>query len=213
MPVWLLIMSWIVLGERVRGAQWISVAITLIGLIAVISPWRAEGTPLGNLLGLAAGMCSAASAICAKLLFRKNQQVDLLTLNAWQMLFGALPLLAVAFATSNPAEMISTEPWYLISLLYNIVGVCAISLLLWFYTLRNLSAGTAGLGRLLAPVVGVTASWLQLGERPDRWEITGIVLIFVGLCALGAQQVFAERRAMRKKQGRAVAGQTTAQKV
>jgi drug/metabolite transporter (DMT)-like permease len=210
MPVWLLIMSWIILGERVRGAQWAAVIAALLGLVIVISPWKTEGTGIGNFLGIAAGVCSAASAIAAKLLFRKDRNVDLLTFNAWQMLFGSLPLLAIAFATSNPAEMISTEPWYLISLLYNVVGVCALSILLWFYTLRRLSAGTAGLGRLLAPVVGVTASWLQLGERPDGYEIVGILLIFGGLCALAGQQLFSERRGATRKTEVAVQEATVA---
>jgi drug/metabolite transporter (DMT)-like permease len=196
MPVWLLLMSWFILGERVRGAQWISVAVALIGLILVISPWKPEGSAVGNGLAVAAGVCSAASAIAAKLLFRK-QRVDLLSLNAWQMLFGAIPLLIIAFATSGPRSLVSSSPWYLASLFYNIVFVCGVSLLLWFFTLRHLSAGTAGLGRLIAPVIGVVASWIQLGERPDRYESIGIVLIIGGLCALAAQQLVAERRLAR----------------
>ena len=91
MPVWLLLMSWFILGERVRGTQWLSVAVALIGLVFVVSPWKPEGSALGNILAVAAGVCSAASAITAKILFR-DHRVDLLTLNAWQMLFGAIPL-------------------------------------------------------------------------------------------------------------------------
>jgi drug/metabolite transporter (DMT)-like permease len=193
MPVWLLLMSWIILGERVRGAQWISVVIALAGLLLVIAPWRPEGTALSNLLGVAAGLCSAASAVAAKVLFR-DRRVDLLTLNAWQMLFGSLPLVAIAFLTSSPAQMFSASPWYVASLLYNVIFVCGVSLLLWFYALRHLSAGTAGLGRLSAPVIGVVASWIQLGERPDRFETIGIFLIIGGLFALAGQQLLAERR-------------------
>ena len=196
MPVWLLIMSWFVLGERVRGAQWVSVAVGLIGLLFVISPWKPEGSTLGNLLAVAAGVCSAVSAITAKLIFR-DRRVDLLNLNAWQMLFGSIPLLAIALMTSSPRAFWSSSPWYLTSLIYNVVFVCGLSLLLWFYTLRHLSAGTAGLGRLAAPVIGVVASWIQLGEQPDWYESVGIVLIIGGLCALALQQLHAERRATR----------------
>ena len=196
MPVWLLIMSWFILGERMRGTQWLSVAVALIGLVFVISPWKSEGSAIGNVLGVAAGVCSAASAIAAKLLFR-GRRVDLLSLTAWQMLFGAIPLVVIALLTSSPRSLLSSSPWYVASLLYNIILVCAVSLLLWFYALRHLSAGTAGLGRLTAPVVGVLASWIQLGERPDRYEAVGILLIIAGLCALAAQQMVAERRASR----------------
>jgi drug/metabolite transporter (DMT)-like permease len=136
------------------------------------------------------------SAIAAKLLFR-DRRVDLLNLNAWQMLFGSIPLMAIALLTSSPRAFWSSSPWYLTSLIYNVIFVCGVSLLLWFYTLRHLSAGTAGLGRLAAPVIGVVASWVQLGEQPDRYESIGIVLIIGGLCALATQQLLAERRVAR----------------
>jgi drug/metabolite transporter (DMT)-like permease len=45
MPMWLLLMSWVILGERVRGLQWLSVALALAGLVFVLSPWSAGGTP------------------------------------------------------------------------------------------------------------------------------------------------------------------------
>jgi drug/metabolite transporter (DMT)-like permease len=58
-------------------------------------------------------------------------------------------------------------------------------------------AGTAGWGRLIAPVVGVTASWIQLGERPERYEIVGVLLILIGLAALAVHQFANDRRAQR----------------
>ena len=88
--------------------------------------------------------------------------MDLLGLNAWQMLFGSIPLVIIALVTAE-----SGPEWtgpFVAALLYNVVLACAVALLLWFYTLRHLPAGTAGLGRLIAPVVGVVASWIQLGS-------------------------------------------------
>ena len=196
MPVWLLLMSWFILGERLRGIQWVCVAIALIGLIFVISPWRPEGSALSNVLGVAAGVCSAASGIAAKLLFR-DKRVDLLTLNAWQMLFGSIPLLVIMFLTSPIHSIWSWSQWYIVTLLYNVILVCGLSLFLWFYSLRSLPAGTAGLGRLAAPVIGVVASWIQLGERPDRYEFVGIVMILAGLFALAGQQMVSDRRTAR----------------
>ena len=39
------------------------------------------------------------------------------------------------------------------------------------------------------PVVGVLASWLQLGERPGSLEIVGMVLIAVALVALSVRSM------------------------
>jgi drug/metabolite transporter (DMT)-like permease len=192
MPMWLLLMSWVILGERVRGLQWLSVGLALTGLVFVLSPWSAGGTPISNILGIAAGVCSAASAVAAKFLFR-DRQVDLLGLNAWQMLFGSIPLVIIALATAESGPEWTGQ--FVAALLYNVVLACAVALLLWFYTLRHLPAGTAGLGRLIAPVVGVVASWIQLGERPDRYELIGMFLIIVGLASLAIWQMARDRKA------------------
>jgi drug/metabolite transporter (DMT)-like permease len=194
MPVWLLLMSRVILGERVRGSQWLFVAVALAGLVFVISPWKAQGSALSNILGVAAGVCSAASSVTAKILFR-DRRVDLLTLSAWQMLFGSIPLVAIALLTADSGP--TWTGWFVVTLLYNVILASAAALLLWFYTLRHLPAGTAGLGRLLAPVIGVVAAWIQLGERPDRYEAVGMVLIIAGLAALAGRQIATERGAAR----------------
>jgi len=192
MPVWLLLMSWSILGERLHGIQWLLVLATLTGLLFVIAPWKTHGTLLSSFLAIGAGVCSAAASITVKVLSR-DRRVDLLTLTAWQMLLGSLPLILIAFLTADSGPR--WTGWFSAALLYNAVFASAVAALLWFYTLRHLPAGTAGLGRLLAPVVGVGASWIQLGERPDRYEAVGMVLILLGLAALAGQQIMRERRA------------------
>jgi drug/metabolite transporter (DMT)-like permease len=198
MPIWLLLTSWAVLGEKVRGLQWPLVGLTLIGLVFVISPWEAQGSLVSNLLGVGAGLCSAASALVVKLLTR-DRRVDLLALNAWQMLIGSVPLVIIALATAESGPRLTG--WFWATLFYNAVLVATVAMFLWFYALRHLPAGTAGLGRLIAPVIGVVTSWLQLGERLDGYEIVGVVLIMVGLTALAVHQSTGERRAPRAESG------------
>jgi drug/metabolite transporter (DMT)-like permease len=198
MPLWLLLMSRVILGERVRGFQWVGVLLALVGLVFVLSPWAAGGTPMSNILGVLAGVCSAASSVVAKILCR-DKQVDLLGLNAWQMLFGSIPLVIVAFLVAD-----SGPQWtgaYVGALLYNVILACAVALLFWFYSLRHLPAGTAGMGRLVAPVIGVVAAWVQLGERPDGYEMIGAVLIIAGLAVLAGRQIAADRKAVRAAAG------------
>ncbi len=191
--VWMLIMAWIILGERVRGSQWLFAGMAVVGLVFVISPWTEQSSVFSNLLGVAAGICSAASSIAAKFLSR-DKRVDLLTLNAWQMLIGSIPLVVIALVTADTGPQ--WTGWFIVALIYNAALASPVALLLWFYSLRHLPAGTAGLGRLLAPVVGVSASWIQLGERPNAYEGAGMVLILLALAALAARQVRAQNRDM-----------------
>ena len=61
--------------------------------------------------------------------------------------------------------------------------------------LRSLPAGAAAMGTLAVPVVGVVASWMQLGERPTAVEAAGMGLIIAALAVLAAYGVISGRRA------------------
>lgn len=43
MPFWLLLMAWVVLGERLGRVRWLALALAFGGLILVLSPWRLNG--------------------------------------------------------------------------------------------------------------------------------------------------------------------------
>ncbi len=190
MPVWLLFMSWGVLGEKLRGLDWVPVILALGGLIFVLAPWSMGGTPLSNLLAIGSGVCWAASSILVKVLNRRGK-VDILSLNAWQMVFGALPLLVAVLITSGDAPQWTGS--FVAALLYNIFLGTGTALLLWFFALRSLSAGTAGLLALATPVVALAAAWIQLGEHPDTAEAIGMVLILSALAVLAGRQLLGGR--------------------
>ena len=190
MPFWLLLLAWAFLGERLRDVQWLAVGLALIGLVLVVSPWRLDGV-LGSVLTLLGGFSWAASAVVVKRLERRHA-VDILSLTAWQMLLGSLPLLLVAVVAREGAP-----DWtgvFVAALAYNVVLANAVAWLLWLYALRTLTAGAAGLGTLAVPVVGVVAAWLQLGERPGAVEAAGMVLIIGALAILSVRGLIVGRR-------------------
>jgi drug/metabolite transporter (DMT)-like permease len=189
MPFWLLLLAWVFLGERLGGVQWLAVALAFAGLVLVLSPWSLQGT-LSSLLAVAAGLSWAASAVAVKLLQRRRH-VDLLSLTTWQMLYGALPLVAIAALTySGPPVWSETFIW---ALVYNALLGNALAWFLWLYALRTLSAGAAGIGTLAIPVIGVASAWLQLGERPTLIEAAGMALILGGLAVVTTRGVLAGR--------------------
>ncbi len=153
--------------------------LALAGLLLVLSPWQLQGT-LSSVLAVCGAVCWAASAVVVKRLQAKRH-VDLLSLTTWQMLFGSLPLVALALLL--PQQGPEWTGVFVLTLAYNVILGNAVAWLLWLYGLRRLPAGAAGLGTLLTPVIGVVAAWLQLGERPDVWEAAGMALI-VGALAV-----------------------------
>ena len=143
---------------------------------------------------MTAGISWAAGTVAAKILSGRRK-VDILSLNAWQGLLGSIPLVIVALLISPVSPVWSGS--FIAALLFNIVPVTGLGLLLWFYALRTLPAGTAGLASLATPVLGVVSAWIQLGERPGIYEAMGMILIVSALSVLAVRQITAGRRAKR----------------
>ncbi len=192
MPFWLLLMAWMFLGERVRGLQWPAVIIALVGLVLVLRPWRLEGTWVSSLLAVAAGFCWAAASVLLKVM-NKRHTVDVLSFTAWQLLIGSVPLAVIAILTTDSAPVWNAA--FIGALAFNVLPANALAWVMWLYVLRSLPAGTAGVGTLAIPVVGVLSAWLQLGERPSTLEGIGMLLILAALAALTLRGLLLTRNA------------------
>ncbi|AUN94499.1 DMT family transporter [Pseudazoarcus pumilus] len=181
MPFWLLPMAWAFLGERVRGLQWVAVAMAALGLVFVLEPWSVQASLMSNAIALLASVVWASAAIYAKRL-RARVRLELVSLTAWQMLFGAIVL--AVFAWLLPSRPIEPTPYFFGALAYNAILATALAWLLWLFVLDRLPAGVAGLSSLAVPAVGVLSAWLELGERPSLAEGGGMMLIAAALALL-----------------------------
>ena len=190
MPFWLLLLAWVFLGERLRGVQWLAVALAFAGLVLVVRPWDLAGVTSG-ILTLLGGLSWAASALVVKLMQRRHT-VDVLSLTTWQMVFGSVPLIIAALLTYSGGPEWTFSFWW--GLAYTVVLANAVAWFLWLYALHALPAGAAGLGTLSIPVVGVIAAWIQLGEVPTLVEGIGMLLIIGALAVLAAYGLLAGRR-------------------
>jgi len=187
MPFWVILLAPFFLGERLRGVQWAAVGLACGGLLLIFSPWQKAPDLFSCLLALAAGMAWGISVIIAKRTPVYGSW-DLLSLTAWQMVLGAVPLVLVAWLVpSPPLQWTWTLDW---TLFYNVIPSTAVGWAMWLFVVGRLSATFSGLASLAGPVVGVLAGWLQLGERPDRAELGGMLLIFAALAllAVGARR-------------------------
>ncbi|BCK88510.1 putative cystine transporter YijE [Sideroxyarcus emersonii] len=191
MPIWTLLLAWPILGERIVGKQWLAALSTLTGLLLIIEPWDMHASLLSKFLGVMAALCWATGTILVKRL-RARHQVDLLSLTAWQMILGAVPLLLLAGVILERAT-----DWS-----FSFVGILAFMSIfstamcwwLWIYILDRVPAWEASLSVLGTPVVAILSSRLMLGESFKLLEIAGIVLIGGGLAMLSLISWAASRR-------------------
>ena len=181
MPIWTLLIAWPILGERVRGRQWLAAVSTLTGLVMIIEPWNMHSSLFSKFLGVMAALCWAIGTVLVKRL-RKQQKIDLLSLTAWQMVLGAVPL--VLLAVLIPERATDWSPSYVSILVFMAVVSTALCWWLWIIILDRVPAWEASLSVLGTPVVALVSSRIMLGEEFKLLEMAGILLIGCGLALL-----------------------------
>jgi drug/metabolite transporter (DMT)-like permease len=191
MPIWTLLLAWPILGERIRGTQWLAAASTLTGLLLIIEPWNMHTSLFSKFLGVMAALCWAIGTVLIKRL-RSRQQVDLLSLTTWQMLIGAVPL--VLLAVVIPERPTDWSAAYIGILAFMSVISTALCWWLWITLLDRVPAWEASLSVLGTPVVAIVSARLTLGEDFSFGEVTGILLIGAGLALLSLIGWAASRR-------------------
>ncbi|MEL5847982.1 MAG: DMT family transporter [Candidatus Igneacidithiobacillus chanchocoensis] len=186
MPIWLMLLAWPVLGERLHGLQKPAVLLAFLGLVIVLEPWQASGGSwLGPFFAIISGFSWAASAIWHKRFAPPGQ--DLINVTFWQALIGGLVLLALALGLEG--WQVHWTPVFITALSYNVILGTALAYLLWLFALRVLPSGVAGIATLIAPIFGVFAAWWQLQERPNHWEFLGMLGIISALILVSWQHL------------------------
>jgi drug/metabolite transporter (DMT)-like permease len=175
----------------VRGKQWLAAASTLTGLLLIIEPWDMHASLFSKFLGLMAALCWASGTILIKRL-RSTTPVDLLTLTAWQMLLGTIPLVLLSLIVPEPPTHWTIS--YAGILGFMSVASTAMCWWLWIYILDRVPAWEASLSVLGTPVVAILSSRLTFGEEFKTTEVAGILLIGGGLILLSLLSWAASRR-------------------
>lgn len=187
MPFWVMLLAWPLLGEKLQGLQWLAAILSAMGILFILDPLRLGADQFSMLLAVLSGVSWAFAVIVAKKLHKKAPELDLLTLTAWQMLFGSIPIVIAALLI--PAPAIQWTTYFVGAVFYNALICNALAWLLWLYALQRLQAGVASMASMLAPVIGVLAAWIQLHEVPNTTELIGMLLIALSLVIISVLSI------------------------
>ena len=176
MPFWMIVFAHFIIHERMRGVQWLAVALAFAGLVLIVAPWELTSLT-GSLLAVGAGAVWAITAVLSKKW--PVAATDPLLFTAWQLLFGFLALAALSYLWG--AEPVRWTFEFVWTLAFSSLLATAIGWWLWTYVLANTPAGITGLNALGIPLVSVIASAIQLGERPPALELVGMLMIGTAL--------------------------------
>ena len=177
-PFWIALLSIGLLDERLTRMRIIAVVTAAAGLGFVLYPLDLGHDLLSKGFALASALAWAVGSVVTKR-FRANHHVDLLPFTAWQMAYGAIPIVIVALLV--PGGYVHFTPGFLAALAYIVIPGTALAFWLWFFIMERLSATGAGISSLLTPVISVFAAWIQLHEQPGVPELIGMTLIVAAL--------------------------------
>jgi drug/metabolite transporter (DMT)-like permease len=179
-PVWVAFLARPILGERLSPVRAVALMVALAG-IAVLIGGNGIDAGLEKLPGL---LCALAGAVCVALgtVLTKHFPLAMppLSLAAWQIGIGCVPIAAVGIAVEHPQlAALSSVGWasmaYMTLIQFCLCYVC------WFAALERLPAATASIGTLLVPVVGVTAAAAMLHEPLGPREIAALTVALAGV--------------------------------
>ncbi len=174
MPIWAALFARFVLGERLNRMRGVSLLLCACGLTVLIYPLLGSSDLIGLALALGTAVSWAAGTVYLKW---ARIDVDPLALSAWQVTVALAVTLVGLVLIEGSLHLWPVSPRALAALVFAGLAGSSIAYLLWFEIVRRLPAMTASLGVLSAPVVGVVASVIVLGERPTMADIIGFALI------------------------------------
>nr|MBL6782112.1 DMT family transporter [Alphaproteobacteria bacterium] len=180
MPIFTVLFSIPMLGERPSLRTWLTVLFCMLGItIVVTSGHEAVGAPTGSpVIGGLLGIFTAAGLGFAMVLKRQNPELPTM------LSTGTANLITVAVAWLLLAMVVPAfpmEPNKALALLTMGILVLPMAFFALMVAPRYTSATTVGLIMLMESILGPLWVWLGTGERPSALMVAGSIIVIGSL--------------------------------
>jgi drug/metabolite transporter (DMT)-like permease len=180
-PIFLVLLSMLVLHEAVGGRIWLALAIAVVGAAVISSPGLSLGTSgvVGPVLVVVAGLSNAVYTVASKPLVLKYGPIPV---SAWASLVGTLMLVPLASPSLvAQAEGLSAAGWE--SVLYLALLSTVLTNTIYFTLVHGQAVSRLGIQLFLVPLVSASGGVLILGEGISPVTVVGgaLLLLAVGL--------------------------------
>ncbi len=184
-----LIFSVLILQQRTQVAQWLGLAIAVLGL-SLIAYGKSAGlatsmqmTTIGLVLNLLGAASWAVGNVVVSAMRRAGIQAEPLGLVIWSSLVPIVPFLLIsALFERSVYPNWHTLSWHSgVSALYLAWGATVLGYGLWSRLLHLYEPNQVAPFTLLVPVVGLLTAWWVLGERLNVWQYWGSACLLLGL--------------------------------
>ena len=179
-PVFILLLSRPLLGERIAGRQWAGVfvsfcGVALIGTQGKLSPVTFNA---GDALALLSMLFWGAYTVLLRLRRDALDTPEFMTVLCAMGLVTLLPWVGFELLQEVKTTLSANG---MIAVLYSAIGSLLLAGAGWTYVVKRLGAARAGVTMHLMPGIAAVMAMLFLDEVPYWYHFAGIVLILAGV--------------------------------
>jgi drug/metabolite transporter (DMT)-like permease len=179
-PVTVSLLSSLAGHERIPVTRWVGLALSLVGLYAVVghrTSWTVENLA-GDALVLVAMFCWSLYSVMSQPLLRRHSA---LMVTGWSMTIGAVMylVLSVPAFVNTDWEQISTESWWL--MVWSAVFSMALAYIIWYTAVQRIGSSRTSIYSNLTPIVAMIVGFVWLAEPITRAQMVGTAAILTGV--------------------------------
>ena len=182
MPVWAVLLSVFILGEKLTGRRMLGLGLGMAGMAVLLGGELSimRTSPVGAILVLGGAIAWAFGTV---LMRRFPTTLGTTAFTAWQLLIGGLPIMigAVVFDWGHWAPIGTAAT---VGLVYNMTFVFIFCYWAWFKIASTAPPGVSSLSTLMIPIVGVFSGIWLLGESPQWQEYAALMLVIASLATV-----------------------------
>ncbi len=184
-PLMISVLSAAWTGKKVKGLQWMSIALGMAGVAVATFPLlrNSTATVQGLTLMLLSMLCYSIGTIYYAGI---TWQLPAIVVNGWQVFIGGILLLPFTVLLHHSDNINHFDGRFWAAEAWLVIPVSVVSVQLWLYLLRA-DAVRASLWLFLCPVFGFVYAAVLLHEAITLYTVAGTVLVIAGLY-LGQQQ-------------------------
>ena len=178
MPIWAMLLSFLLYRERVTASMLLGIVLGLSGLALLSAPWAMDWTSAQAVKGTLVVVGGTLGWALGAVLYRgRRWESDVWPQVFWQMLPPTLALTLLAFFERTPFR---PSLGYAAIVFYIALVPTAFGTWCWTRTLDRIPAAVAGQALTLSPLVGVLFSAAMLGEPLTLTLVASGLLIVAG---------------------------------
>lgn len=183
-PVALILLSPLVLGERLTRRESVGAAVTVVGATIVVIngiPWLSVTLAphwRGDLLLVLSGLAYTAYSLFGRDVLARHPAVPV---TAWSILWGTATMAPFAAAEWAAGQRPTFTPAVILGTLYLGLVITALGYLLWNWALERVEAPRLAVFVNIQPLVGSLLGVVLLGEALTVYTVGGGLLILAGV--------------------------------